>query len=61
MGEDIKTIEHDDAWRSMNGLPTGVEEFPLFSQSNRTLASGVYLYQVESEFGKQTGKFVLIR
>jgi hypothetical protein len=33
----------------------------LLSQSNRALASGVYVFSVESEFGTQIGKFVLIR
>ncbi len=33
----------------------------LISESNRAIASGVYLFTVESEFGKQVGKFVVIR
>ena len=61
MGEIIKVLHHDDNERASAGYPTGVEEFPLFSESNRTLASGVYIYLVESDFGTQTGKFVVIR
>jgi hypothetical protein len=33
----------------------------LLSESNRALASGVYIFSVESDLGKQIGKFVLIR
>ena len=33
----------------------------LLSESNRALASGVYIFTVESDLGKQIGKFVLIR
>jgi len=33
----------------------------LLSESNRALASGVYVFSVESDLGNQIGKFVLIR
>ncbi len=33
----------------------------LVSESNRALASGIYLFQVESPLGMQMGKFVIIR
>jgi hypothetical protein len=54
MGELVATLEHDDPVR-------GELEWDLLSQANRALASGVYLYVVESDLGKQVGKFVLIR
>jgi hypothetical protein len=60
-GEVVKTISHDDAQREANGLAVGQEEFILLSESNRALASGIYVYLVESEYGTQTGKFVVIR
>jgi hypothetical protein len=60
-GEVVKTISHDDAQREANGLVVGQEEFILLSESNRALASGIYVYLVESEYGTQTGKFVVIR
>ncbi len=59
-GEVIATIEHDDGARSAGGLPVGQEEWRLFSESGRPIASGIYLFSVESEFGKQVGKFVII-
>ncbi|MGA2625414.1 MAG: hypothetical protein ABSF91_16290, partial [Bacteroidota bacterium] len=39
----------------------GEIEWDLLSQSNRALASGLYVFTVESQAGKQIGKFVLIR
>jgi hypothetical protein len=54
MGEIVATLEHDDPVR-------GELEWDLLSEANRALASGVYLYVVESDLGKQIGKFVLIR
>jgi len=35
--------------------------FDLLTESGRALASGVYIFLIDSEFGQQTGKFVLIR
>jgi hypothetical protein len=43
------------------GRPTGELEWNLVSESNRALASGVYVFTVESKVGRQIGKFVLIR
>jgi hypothetical protein len=60
-GEVIKVLHHDDAWREARGMGIGQEEFVLLSESNRALASGVFLYLVESEQGTQTGKFVIIK
>jgi hypothetical protein len=60
-GDIVKTIDHDDAWRTADGKPIGQEEFYLLSESNRALASGVFVYTVESNLGKQIGKFVVIR
>jgi hypothetical protein len=33
----------------------------LLSESNRALASGVYIFAINSNYGDQYGKFVLIR
>ncbi len=53
-GDVIATLNHDDPVR-------GDMDWNLISESNRAIASGVYLFTVESEFGKQVGKFVIIR
>ncbi len=53
-GDAVATLEHDDPVH-------GELQWNLLSQSGRALASGVYIYSVESTFGQQIGKFVLIR
>ena len=53
-GDLVTTLEHDDPVR-------GEIDWNLVSDSNRALASGVYIFSVESDFGQQIGKFVLIR
>ncbi len=53
-GDVVTTLEHDDPTK-------GELTWNILSDSNRALASGVYIFSVESEFGRQVGKFVLIR
>lgn len=53
-GDVIATLYHDDPTR-------GELDWNLVSESNRALASGLYVFSVESDFGRQIGKFVLIR
>lgn len=60
-GEVVATLYHDDTVRMAKGLPPGQHEWFLLSESNRAIASGVYIFLVESEYGTQTGKFVVIR
>ncbi len=60
-GEIIQTIHHDDAERRLRGLATGQEEWDLFSESRRPIASGVFVFSVDSDFGQQIGKFVIIK
>jgi hypothetical protein len=57
-GDIVRTVYHDE---TASSFPRGDANVPLVSESNRALASGVYLFLVESEFGLQTGKFVIIR
>lgn len=67
-GDLITTIYHDDQTReaaniaaNADVLPVGQEEWNLVSESGRAIASGIYVYSVESDFGRQVGKFVIIR
>lgn len=53
-GDQVASLDHDDPVR-------GELEWDLLSESHRALASGVYIFTVESDLGKQIGKFVLIR
>jgi hypothetical protein len=58
-GDLIRTINHDG--RSTTGISRGDVSVPLVSESNRAMASGIYVFTVESDLGTQTGKFVIIR
>jgi len=59
-GDQITTIENKEGMSGYSPL-RGEIEWDLLSQSNRALASGVYVFTVESKVGTQIGKFVLIR
>jgi hypothetical protein len=60
-GDLVATIEHDDARRTTPDRPSGQEEWNLLSSSGRAIASGLYIFTVESRFGRQIGKFAVIR
>ena len=53
-GDIISTLQHEDSQK-------GELDWDLLSDSRRALASGVYVFTVESDLGRQIGKFVLIR
>jgi hypothetical protein len=53
-GDIIATIPHDNP-------RVGEEDWNLLSESGRTIASGIYIFTIESELGTQIGKFVVIR
>lgn len=56
-GDLVRTIRHD----GREQYPRGDATMALVSDSNRALASGIYIFTVESDLGVQTGKFVIIR
>ena len=58
VGDQIAVLDYESP---SNQPDKGELEWNLLSESNRALASGVYVYSVESEFGTQVSKFVLIR
>lgn len=60
-GDVVATIHHDDAVRTGPGRPAGQEEWDMMSESGRVIASGVYVFSVESEYGTQIGTFAVIR
>ncbi len=57
-GDQITTIEYE---APPDHPDKGEVDWDILSESRRALASGVYVYTVESDFGRQIGKFVLIR
>ncbi|UCD95253.1 MAG: T9SS type A sorting domain-containing protein [Candidatus Zixiibacteriota bacterium] len=52
-GDLVNTIEH-------NG-DGGTADWDMLSTDHLAIASGIYLYHVESEFGSQTGRFAVIK
>lgn len=69
VGDLITTIENTPATGYKKGntilddysTDRGEIDWDLLSESNRALASGVYIFSVESDYGTQIGKFVIIR
>ena len=57
-GDQIAALEYE---APSSAPDRGELEWNLLSESNRALASGVYVYTVESQYGRQVSKFVLIR
>ncbi|MBX2989750.1 MAG: T9SS type A sorting domain-containing protein [Bacteroidetes bacterium] len=57
-GDLVRTVQHDGGGGT---FPRGDADVLLVSESNRALASGIYIFTVESNLGVQTGKFVIIR
>jgi hypothetical protein len=53
-GDVVATLYHDS-------LPEGELDWNMLSESGRAIASGVYVFTVDSEYGRQMGKFVIIR
>ncbi len=60
MGEQVATIEHRPGTPGYNPQ-RGEENWNLLSGSNRAIASGIYVFTVESNLGTQIGKFVVIK
>jgi hypothetical protein len=54
VGEVVATLSHNDPVH-------GELNFNLFSEAGHPLASGVYIFTVDSNYGRQIGKFVVIR
>lgn len=52
-GDLVRTIEHDD--------DSGSETWDLLSSDYQLIASGMYIYHVESEYGEHMGRFAVIK
>jgi len=53
-GDLVKVLEHNDPTR-------GYEDWNLVSEANQAISSDIYLFVVESEYGNQVGKFVVLK
>jgi hypothetical protein len=52
-GDLVKTIEHTDG--------TGSESWDIMSVNHQQVASGMYVYHVDSQFGTRTGRFAVVK
>ena len=52
-GDLVKTIEHVDG--------TGTEFWHLMSSNEQQVASGIYLYHIDSPYGEKLGRFAVIK
>ena len=49
----IPAEEHTDG--------SGTEEWDLLTEGRRQIASGIYIYHVESEYGEHLGRFAVVK
>jgi len=52
-GDLVETIKHDDG--------SGAARWNLLTQHGRLVASGIYIYHVESPYGEHLGRFAIIK
>jgi hypothetical protein len=57
-GDQVATLQYE---APADKPDMGQMDWDILSESNRALASGLYVFTVESELGTQVGKFALIR
>jgi hypothetical protein len=65
-GELVKTLTHTNNTTASNGselsnFTGGDEWWDLLSENRQLVASGIYVFHVQSDVGEQIGKFVVIR
>jgi hypothetical protein len=65
-GELVKTIRHYETVAPEEGVTVqnnmgGDEWWDLLSENRQLVASGIYIFHVQSDVGEQVGKFVVIR
>jgi hypothetical protein len=66
-GELVKTLKHhhtlipEQNMQEVLGSAGGDEWWDLLSDNHQLVASGVYIFHVQSDVGEQIGKFVIIR
>jgi hypothetical protein len=61
-GELVRTIVHSET--SEGGISNnlgGDEWWDVLSENQQLVASGVYIYHIQSDIGEQVGKFVIVR
>jgi hypothetical protein len=60
-GDLVKIIEHKESEKGTNNNKFGgTEEWNLLNQHDQKVSSGVYIFHIDSKYGKQIGKFAII-
>jgi hypothetical protein len=61
-GELIKTLKHSEtSARGVRNDLGGDEWWNMLSENRQVVASGVYIFHIDSDIGEQVGKFVIVR
>ncbi|OGC42209.1 hypothetical protein A2Y85_00220 [candidate division WOR-3 bacterium RBG_13_43_14] len=66
-GDLVRTIRHhhtldvDEGEQPVTNSAGGDEAWDLLSENRQLVASGIYIFHVQSDVGEQIGKFVVIR
>jgi hypothetical protein len=57
-GDLVRTLEHPD--ENLSGYPSKIS-WDLVSRNTQAVASGIYIYRIDSRLGSQVGKIVIIK
>jgi hypothetical protein len=61
-GDIVKTILHSDPYQSgFDSHTRGTAFWNLQTDNNQKVATGVYVYHINSPYGETTGRFAIIR
>ena len=52
-GDHLRTLENTDA--------SGTIEWDMLTDGQRLIASGIYIYHLESEYGDRLGRFAVVK
>ena len=57
-GDLIRSIEHDEP---LGSGESAIERFDLITRNTQAIETGLYYWVIESEYGSQIGKLVIIK
>ncbi|MDD5764677.1 MAG: hypothetical protein PHW79_00300 [Candidatus Marinimicrobia bacterium] len=61
-GDLVKTIRHKEAYEAgFSGQTAGTAFWDLMTNNNQKVATGIYVFYLDSPFGNDVGKFAVIR
>ncbi|MDZ7260530.1 MAG: hypothetical protein ONB05_00210 [candidate division KSB1 bacterium] len=61
-GDLVKTIRHQEPYRTgFDSETRGTAYWNLMTENNQKVATGIYIYYLDSPFGKTVGRFAVIR